>query len=462
MAKTRKITAKTSTINREVASIIDVEYRAYAMYSLERALPNMIDGLKGAQRKALYTCLLQAKGKKQKVAALAGMMIAQAAYLHGDASASTTITNMAREYANNLPLLKGTGTLGTRLVPEPGSPRYIYAELNQPVFNKYFADEDILEYHEDPEIPEPKFYLPTIPWVFVNGSVGIATGFACTILPRDPKTLIEVCQRLLNNEEVADIDIPPHFSGFKGDVFRRDNNWWCRGKYHITSSKLEITEVPIQVSREEYIELLNDILEKHSNLFSKYEDKCDRNGFHFVLYLKGKGHNQSSVGSAITKLSDKRILSLLKLEKRLSENITVINERGVLQEFSGPVKLIEQFLDYQQNYTLVRRIEYHTVATRKQLAAVKETIRFLGLVQENKITFKDKSKSVLSGELITIHEFTDTATRERLLAMPFSSLTKDNLDKLGQEKAKLRKQLVYWKRTTPSKQLKLNLDKLAG
>ncbi len=62
----------------------------------------------------------------------------------------------------------------------------------------------------------------------------------------------------------------------------------------------------------------------------------------------------------------------------------MINERGVLQEFSGPVKLIEQFLDYQQNYTLVRRIEYYTVATRKQLAAVKETIRFLGLVQETR------------------------------------------------------------------------------
>lgn len=176
-------------MRQTVTNLIDNDYKDYSKYVLySRAIPSLIDGLKPSQRKILYTATKVAKTSRIKTASLAGAVIEKANYHHGDASLNDAINKMAQTFNNNLPLLSGEGSFGSRLVQEAAAARYTFVRLNDN-FNKYFVDTDILLAGEDPEDPEPRFYLPTIPWVLVNGISGIAVGFATEIQPRNPEQL---------------------------------------------------------------------------------------------------------------------------------------------------------------------------------------------------------------------------------------------------------------------------------
>src|SRR4051812_19466153 len=97
--------------------------RDYSIYVCQsRGIPMVSDGLKDAQRKALF--VMKPKADKLKVISLAGELISQNIYLHSDASACETISLMAAPYCNNVPLLAGIGAFGTRVGPTDwGAPR---------------------------------------------------------------------------------------------------------------------------------------------------------------------------------------------------------------------------------------------------------------------------------------------------------------------------------------------------
>ena len=186
-----------------ITQLIDTQYKDYAKYVLySRAIPHMIDGLKPSQRKILYTALKTAKGARIKTASLSGNVISQANYHHGDASLNEAITKMVQPFVNNVPLLRGHGSFGSRLVPEAAAARYTYVQTHTN-FEQYFADTMVTETSVDPEDPEPAFYLPIIPWVLVNGIKGIAVGFATEIQPHDPKELAKLCSAHLSGKNIS-------------------------------------------------------------------------------------------------------------------------------------------------------------------------------------------------------------------------------------------------------------------
>ncbi|MBT6072286.1 MAG: DNA topoisomerase, partial [Euryarchaeota archaeon] len=157
-----------------VTQLIDNQYKDYSKYVLySRAIPHLIDGLKPSQRKILYTALKTAKNGRIKTASLSGNTISTANYHHGDASLNEAITKMVQSHSNNISLLQGEGSFGSRLVPDAAAPRYTYVKMSDN-FDKFFADTMVADRAIDPEDPEPAFYLPIIPWVLVNGVKGIA------------------------------------------------------------------------------------------------------------------------------------------------------------------------------------------------------------------------------------------------------------------------------------------------
>ncbi len=114
-----------------------------------------------------------------KVVQLAGYVAEKTAYHHGETSLHTTIVRMAQDFigSNNIPLLIPSGQFGSRAEggDDFASPRYIYTKLS-PLTRFLFpaADDKQLEYlEEDGVMVEPKYYIPIIPTVLVNGSQGI-------------------------------------------------------------------------------------------------------------------------------------------------------------------------------------------------------------------------------------------------------------------------------------------------
>ena len=167
--------------------------RDYSIYVCQsRGIPSVCDGLKDAQRKALF--IMKPKSDKIKTISLAGEMISSNIYLHGDASAAETLSLMAATYCNNIPFLHGIGAFGTKVGPTNwGAPRYTYIKKYAITDALIYPDYDIIPLKEnyDGSVMEPKHFLPLIPLVLLNGISGIAVGWSTEILPRSLDDLIQ-------------------------------------------------------------------------------------------------------------------------------------------------------------------------------------------------------------------------------------------------------------------------------
>jgi len=161
----------------------------FAQYTVaSRAIPNMIDGMKPVQRFYLYSSLVNSRRDFKKVSAVAGVL-SDYGYNHGEVSAAGAGQLMAATWRNNICLVEGRGSFGTRQVQAAGASRYVYTKVSAN-FDRYIKDLELSPAHKDPEHEPPAFYLPVLPLVLLNGAAGIATGFATNILPRDDADVI--------------------------------------------------------------------------------------------------------------------------------------------------------------------------------------------------------------------------------------------------------------------------------
>ena len=412
-----------------VTELIDGQYKDYSKYVLySRAIPHMIDGLKPSQRKILYTALKTANTSRIKTASLSGNTISQANYHHGDASLNDAITKMVQLHSNNIPLLEGEGSFGSRLVPDAAAPRYTYVKMSQN-FEKYFADTMVADKSIDPEDPEPAFYLPIIPWVLVNGVKGIAVGFATDIQPRNPKEIAKLCQAYLKGKNIDKETLLPYYPEFEGKIYEELDSVYCEGNFTLTGqTKLEITEVPVGFTRESYVQVLNK-LEETGKIVS-YTDKCDKTGFKFDVTLKrGK------------KMKDYQIVRLFKLKKKINENITVIDHEGKLKVYDSPIDIIKEFCDYRLG-KYEERYEYLIEEGISALDIIKAKVKFIELIIQGTLDFKNKNRKTIKKELTTTFK---PDIIEILIKMPIYSLCQDEMSKYINEGTALYKQIENWR-----------------
>ena len=427
-----------------ISELIDGKYKEYSKYVLySRAIPHMIDGLKPSQRKILFTALKTAKGSRIKTASLSGNTISSANYHHGDASLNEAITKMVQVHSNNIPLLEGEGSFGSRLVPDAAAPRYTFVKMSAN-FDKYFADTMVADKSADPEDPEPEFYLPIIPWVLVNGIKGIAVGFATEIQPRNPKEISELCQAYLSGKNIDNEKLLPYYPEFSGKVYEENDEVYCEGEFTLTGqTKLEITEVPVGFNRETYVQVL-DKLEDTGKIVS-YTDKCDKSGFKFDVTLKrGK------------KLKDHQIVSLFKLRKKINENITVITHEGKLKVYDSPIEIIKDFCEYRI-LKYEERYKYLIAEGSANLRIIQDKIKFIQMIIDGRLDFKNKNRKAIKKDL-TIHF--EASIIETLIKMPIYSLCQDEKDKLVKDGADLHNQIGKWKVTDTVKEFINELRKL--
>ena len=438
-----------NTNDYPISKVASNEWLSFAKYTVEaRAIPNMIDGMKPVQRFYLYSSILNSKRDFKKVSAVSGI-ISDYGYNHGEASAAGAGQLMAAEWNNNLCLIEGRGSFGTRLVQEAGAPRYVYTRLHSN-FDKYIKDIDLSPNHEDPEHEPPAFYLPTIPLVLANGTKGIATGFATNILPRDPEDLLRKCEDYIVTGKITrkpKIKFP-EFSGKVMADLESDNKWIAYGVYEKTSKTvLQITEVPYGFDRESYVKVL-DKLEDDGDIVS-YDDLCDKNGFRFEVKLKL---------ATSAKWNDAKIVSKFKLSKSFAENLTVIDYEGKLREYDDPRQLIIDFCDYRLS-VLQKRIELRREEARELGGWLNVKMQFIQAVLDDKIIFKNKKKAAVAKQILAVTDATDDQI-DRLLRINIMSLTDEMVKELKKEIGQAQKDYNFWKKETPQNQFISDLDEL--
>jgi DNA topoisomerase-2 len=237
-----------------------------------RSLPHLIDGLKPSQRKILYSCFKRNLKDEIRVAQLAGYVSEHAAYHHGEASLNSTIVGMAQNFmgSNNINLLKPVGQFGSRLMggQDAASPRYIHTYLEE-IVSKIFRKEDacLLKYlDDDGETVEPEYYLPVVPLLAINGSVGIGTGYSTDIPPHKPDDIVTLIRHRLTGtvESLANRPLDPWWWGFKGRIVRTDDSTWItKGLYEFDDDKktITVTELPVGTWTKNYKAFLDSLCE---------------------------------------------------------------------------------------------------------------------------------------------------------------------------------------------------------
>jgi len=420
----------------------ETRWKQYSLYTLEeRALPSMIDGLKPSQRFIIYSALKNAKDKFVKIVELCGP-ISSYGYHHGEASANDAAILMAQAWNNNCPLLESRGNFGSRMIQEAAAPRYIFAKLHSNFYD-IFADTDLAPAHDDPEVKIPKYYLPIIPFVLLNGIRGTATGFATNILPYDLKDIIKLCKDHISGKNISSRSLTPSYPNFRGKIEKNEKDGWdLVGTFQqLSKTNLVITELPFQYDRESYIEILDDLEDR--GVIVGYKDQCDQNGFKFSVTLSRNFNDD--------------IEKTFKLRKSVVENLNVIGADGTLKEYASPIDLIKDFCDFRLSY-VQKRIDHEIKKLKDEMSLLKSKITFIEYVLENRINFKGKNKNQLRNELLNL-QFIETHV-DHLLNMNFYHLTKEEIEKIEDKYLSLNDRLKYLKSTTSVTEYGLDLDNL--
>lgn len=391
--------------------------KEYSIYVAEtRAIPRATDGLKDGQRKALY--LMQGKADKIKTVALAGSLIAEEIYNHGDTSASETISALAAPFINNVCFLDGIGTFGSKISPKAwGASRYTYVKRNSAAQDILYADFDIAPYVDnyDGSKQSPETFLPLIPTVLLNGVSGIAVGWSTEILPHKLTDIVDSCLQAIDEKKIK--PIKPHYQNYDVTVTNIENNSWSlNGKVSIVDhNTVKISEIPPNLKLEKLKEHLDELEEQEK--IQGYIDKSVKTIDIVVQFKRG----------ATKDYTEDSLVDLFKLKSRVTQRIVVIDWSGQgIKTYEKPELLVKDFVEWRLGW-FEKRYQNLLKLTQSDLNyanAIKACFD-KGLPDDLR-EYANKQQLVEAVNTITLKFKLDTNQINQIVSMPSYKWTKDN------------------------------------
>jgi DNA topoisomerase-2 len=393
--------------------------RDYSIYACERAIPSGCDGLKPSQRKVLYGMTKEFPTQEVKVSICAATIQAVTAYHHG--SLEAVVTGMAQNFvgSNNVPLLEGIGQFGSRITSTPAASRYIFAKLSQQAKQLFRSvDDNILEWlDDDGQKIEPKFYLPVLPLVLINGAEGMGTGFSTYIMGYKPDDLKKRTLEILNGSKKK-TSLTPWYRGFSGTISKNlEGQTVTTGKLEVVNTTtIKITELPIGMFTMKYRDHLNSMEDK--DLIKSYDDNSNEQKIEFIV----------KVSREFSAKSEEELIKAFKLQNRNSETITVWDEKEKIRRFDSAEDLLEWFVAFRLIKYEDRRV-YMISAAEERVKKMTEQMRFIRLYLKRSSVWS-KTKIDLIRQELTDELFESI---DELLAIRVSRLTGDAIEELEQK-----------------------------
>lgn len=434
----------------------------FSNYDCMRSIPSMCDGFKPVHRKIMYCAFKRNLKTDIKVAQFAGYVSEHAAYHHGEASLHGAIIGMAQDFvgSNNINLLDPSGQFGTRGGggDDHASPRYIFTkmtDLTSILYNK--LDLPLYEYLDDDGQPiEPKWYLPLIPTILINGTKGIGTGYSTEVPCFNPADLVKNIKKMMNNEEID--EMTPWYRGFEGKIkkIENENKFECRGNYNfINDTTVDITELPIGKWSYKLIEKIDEMI-----IDSTVKDAKLKKNQVITDYEKMNGHTDTKVHIRI-KMNKTKLAAYKKdvaqFEKDFglvvslsTNNMHLYNSKCQLRKYECVEDILQDFYKLRLEYYLKRKL-YWLVKMKKELDIMEAKIKFIQFVRDQKIDIrkpeediililqehafpkfssKESSTNIINDENETNH---DEYTYDYLLKMQIRTLTQKVMDRMMKE-----------------------------
>ena len=450
-----------------ICSFINDDLIHFSNYDNQRNIPSLCDGLKPSQRKILYCSQLINLTKEIRVSQLAGKVSEKMLYHHGEASLNGTIVNMAQNHmgSNNINLLVPKGQFGTRICggKDSAQPRYIHTHLTN-ISSILFDKRDLALYDyvdDDGTLVEPFYYVPILPVILINGSLGIGTGWSTGVPKFNPLDIIKNIKSKMKGEEPK--ELKPWFRGFRGSIFKIDNNsWMTKGVYKIIGvDTIEITELPIGMWTENFKVILDTLIIDKKTYYNNPTTKT------LMSYVKDYKNNSSeSIVSFIIKFNPNimtdimdsyhnkhitKMENILKLTSKITcgNKLNLYNKNGRLTTFNNIQEIMDAFYDVRSEL-YEKRKAYLLKEMRKTLELIGIKVRFIMDIIDKKIIINNRSKSDINEQLekakypkmvasilyLLIPEnkkILEKGDYDFLIRMPIYNLTKEKIEELKKE-----------------------------
>jgi DNA gyrase subunit A len=279
---------------------------------VQRALPDVRDGLKPVHRRILYAMnelgLLPGRPYK-KSATVVGDVLGKY-HPHGDVAVYDSLVRMVQEFSLRYPLIDGQGNFGSVDGDSAAAYRYTEARLTRIALTMLEdIDKNTVDFipNFDDRLQEPTVLPARLPNLLVNGSAGIAVGMATNIPPHNLGETVEAVRYLVDHPAATIKDLRKFVKGpdfpTGAIIYGRDGIKECyekgRGRIVIRAratveerestgkQQIVVTEFPYQVSPERVIDQIRDlVLAKKMEGISDLRNESDREGIRVLIELK--------------------------------------------------------------------------------------------------------------------------------------------------------------------------------
>jgi len=419
----------------KISEFFKTDYIAYGSYDNIRKIASVIDGQKISMRKCLYTVLDKNINTPLKVSQLMSKVSENTQYLHGEQSLYGVIVGMAQNFidSNNIPYFKREGSFGNRLIKDAAASRYIFT-CKESYLDLIFRKEDTTlignQIFEGDKI-EPIFYVPILPILLVNGSIGLTTGFMQKILQRNPAELIKWILAKLDNKKFNG-KLLPWYKGFKGNIKQgsENNSYIIEGHYNkINNNIIEIDELPIGYDLAQYIKVLDQLVEDKKIKY--YEDYSENGEFKFkITFFRNQGLD----------INSDDLISELKLYKTYSEIYTSLNENNQVVEYNSPIEILENYYKVRYDF-YIKRKQYLIKELETTIRLIASKYVFIKSVIDGELEIRNKSNEYISNKLDNMKNIIKQKdSYDYLLNMPMSFITKEKYIKMKEQLIELKNQ----------------------
>ena len=424
--------------NQTVEKVMEDSFFRYSMsVIIDRALPDVRDGLKPVHRRILYTMGengLRHNAKYRKSATTVGDVMGKY-HPHGDSAIYDSLVRLAQPWSMRYPLIDGQGNFGSMDGDPPAAMRYTEARMTKPSEEMLVdIEKNTVDFRPnyDGSQQEPIVLPAKLPNLLLNGQIGIAVGMATNIPPHNAGELIDACVELIDNKEATVDDLLKHVKGpdfptgatvyggapmlqayqtGRGSVTIRavaEIEETKRGRHQIV-----VTEMPYAVNKSTLIEKIADLVkDKRITAISDLRDESARGTVRVVIELKKDAYPKKVLN---------QLYKLTALQTSFHFNMLALID-GIQPRVLGLQEILQEFIKHRQK--VVRRRTEFELTKAKERAHILEGYKIaLDHIDEVIKTIRaSKTQDEAEKNLISKFKLTEIQAKA-ILAMQLRRLT---------------------------------------
>ena len=454
---------------QEITKELKESYLTYSMsVIIQRALPDIRDGLKPSQRRILVAMRdlnLSPRSAHRKSAAIVGQTM-MSYHPHGDGAIYPTLVRMAQVFNTRYPLVDSQGNFGSIDGDPPAAMRYTEARMTEGTVQLMAdIDKETVDHQKtfDNRLEEPSVLPAAFPNLLCNGSTGIAVGMATSMPPHNLGEICSGLRALIANPEITVDELMEHIPGpdfpTGAEICGRAGIIQAyktgrglikvRSRYHIEEGKnkdsIIFTEIPYQENKVSIIEKISEcVKDGRIQEISDVRDESD-SSIRLVIELKRSA-------------SPEVVVNQLFKFTQLSATFSIINIALVRgrPETLGLKELLNEYKRHRAEI-IRRRTRYLLRKAEERAHIVEGLLKALDIIDEGIVLIRaSKTDEEARSRLMAEHQFTEIQAHQ-ILIMQLRRLTGLERQKLQDELDQLRKDIKHYREILASEQLVLNL-----